>query len=126
MVYVKVFLVVKVIKKFFLGCDRCRKAWCQPYIIFNIPKQTLLENLDCEGRKYLENFIKNFLNLSNKTLQESFGVTKVTLPRTQTYNVKSFHKSEKCRSQVVYRSLDKCKKIKYTVKGQKRSYYKKF
>ena len=85
-----------------------------------------MENLDCEGRKYLENFIKNFLNLSNKTLQESFGVTKVTLPRTQTYNVKSFLKSEKCRSQVVYRSLDKCKKIKYTVKGQKHSYYKKF
>ena len=58
----------------------------------------------------MSKFIKDFLNLSNKTLQESFGVTKVTLPRTQTYNVKSFHKSGKCRSQVVYRSLDKCKK----------------
>ena len=40
-------------KKVFLGCDRCRKAWCQPCIIFNFPKQTLLENLDCKGRKYL-------------------------------------------------------------------------
>ena len=94
-----------------------QKNQCQPCIIFNIAKQTLLENLDCEGRKYLENFIKDFLNLSNKTLQESFGVTKVTLPRAQTYNVKSYHKSEKCRSQVVYRNLDKCKKIEYTVKG---------
>ena len=101
-------------KKFFLGCHRCRKARCQPCRIFNIVKQTLL---DREGRKYLENFIKDFLNLSNKTLQESFGVTKVTLPRAQTYNVKSYHKSEKCRSQVVFRNLDECKKIEYTVKG---------
>ena len=48
------------------------------------------------------------MNLSSKTLQESFGVTKVTLPRIQTYNVKIYHKSEKCRSQVVYRNLDEC------------------
>ena len=70
--------------------------------------------------------MKDFLNLSNKTLQESFGITKVTLPRPQTYNVKSYHKSEKCKSQVVYRNLDECKKIEYTVKGRKGSYYKKF
>ena len=113
-------------KKVFLGCDRCRKAWCQPCIIFNIAKQTLLENLDREGRKYLKNFIKDFLNLSNKTLQDSFGGTKITLPRAQTYNVKSYHKSKKCRNQVVYRNLDDCKKIEFIVKGQKRSYYKKF
>ena len=93
-------------RKFFLGFDRCRKAWCQPCKNFNITKQTLLENLNHEGRKYLENFIKDFLDLSNKTLQESFGVTKVTLPRSQTYNVKGYHKSQKCRSQVAYRSLN--------------------
>ena len=85
-----------------------------------------MENLDHKGRKYLENFIKDFLNLFNKTLPASFDVTKVTLPRAQTCNVKSYHKSEKCRSQVVYRNLDECKKIEYTVKGQKCSYYKKF
>ena len=79
-------------KKFFLRCHRCRKARCQPCRIFNIVKQTLLENLDREGRKYLENFIKDFLNLSNKTLQESFSLTKVTLPRGQTYNVKLLQK----------------------------------
>ena len=44
-------------------------------IIFNIAKQSLLENLDHESRKYLESFIKDFLNLSNKIIQESFGVT---------------------------------------------------
>ena len=113
-------------KKFFIGCDRCRKAWCQPCISFKIAKQTLLQNLDNEGKKYLENFIKDFLNLSNETLKESFAVTKVTLPRVQNFNVKSYRKSENCRSQVVYRNLDERKKIEYTVKGRKRSYYKKF
>ena len=126
MVYVKT-LLVNIIKKFFIGCDRCRKAWCQPCISFKIAKQTLLQNLDNEGKKYLENFIiKDFLNLSNETLKESFAVAKEALPRVPNYNVKSYHKSEKCRSQVAYRNLDECKKIEYTVKGRKRSYYKKF
>ena len=84
--------------KFFIGCDRCRKAQCQPCISFKIAKQALLQNFDNEGRKYVENFIKDFLNLTNKTLKESFAVTKVTLPRVQNYNVKSYHKSKKCRS----------------------------
>ena len=66
------------------------------------------------------------MNLSNETLKEGFAVTKVTLPRIQSCNVKSYHKSEKCKSQVVYRNLDQCKKIEYTIKGRKRSYYKKF
>ena len=101
-----------------LGCQACNS--------FNIAKENLFENLDKEGKDYLENFIKAFLILSNETLRERFPVTKVTLPRPQNYNVKSYHKSEKCRSQVVYKNLDECQKIKYTVKGQKRSYYKKF
>ena len=113
-------------RKFVVTCDRCRKARCQACNSFNIAKENLFENLDKEGKDYLENFIKAFLILSNETLRERFPVTKVTLPRPQNYNVKSYHKSEKCRSQVVYKNLDECKKIEYTVKGRKRSYYKKF
>ena len=95
-------------------------------VLVLILQKKVLENLDNEEKKYLENFIKDFLNLSNETLKEGFAVTKVTLPRIQSYNVKSYHKSEKCKSQVVYRNLDQCKKIEYTIKGRKRSYYKKF
>ena len=113
-------------KKFFIDCDRCRKVWCQPCISFNIAKKKLLENLDNEGKKYLENLTKDFLNLSNETLKEDFAVAKVTLPRIQNYNVKSYHKSKNCKSQVVYKNLDQCKKIEYTIKGRKRSYYKNF
>ena len=113
-------------RKFKVTCDICRKARCKACSSFNIAKENLFRNLDKEGKDYLGNFIKNFLNLSNEILKESFAVTKVTLPWSQNYNVKSYHKSEKCRSQVVYKNLDECKKIEYTVKGRKRSYYKKF
>ena len=113
-------------RKFVITCDKCRKARCQACNSFNIAKENLFKNLDKEGKDYLENFIKDFLNLSNETLRESFAVTKVKLPRPQNYNVKSYHESKKCRSQVVYKNLDECEKIKYTVKGRKRSYYKTF
>ena len=112
--------------KFVVTCDRCRKARCQAGNSFNIAKENLFQNLDKEGKDYLENFIKDFLILSNEALRGRFPVTKVTLPRSQNYNVKSYHKSKKCRSQVVYKNLDECKKIEYIVKGRKRSCYKKF
>ena len=43
---------------------------------------------------FMSKFIKDFLNLSNKTFQESFGVTKITLPRVRTYNVKFITKGK--------------------------------
>ena len=124
MVYIKN-LLVNGIKNSLLVVLDVEKYGVNLVLVLILQKK-VLENLDNEEKKYLENFIKDFLNLSNETLKEGFAVTKVTLPRIQSYNVKSYHKSEKCKSQVVYRNLDQCKKIEYTIKGRKRSYYKKF
>ena len=124
MVYIKN-LLVNGIKNSLLVVLDVEKYGVNLVLVLILQKK-VLENLDSEEKKYLENFIKDFLNLSNETLKEGFAVTKVTLPRIQSYNVKSYHKSEKCKSQVVYRNLDQCKKIEYTIKGRKRSYYKKF
>ena len=124
MVYIKN-LIVNGIKNSLLVVLDVEKYGVNLVLVLILQKK-VLENLDSEEKKYLENFIKDFLNLSNETLKEGFAVTKVTLPRIQSYNVKSYHKSEKCKSQVVYRNLDQCKKIEYTIKGRKRSYYKKF
>ena len=124
MVYIKN-LLVNGIKNSLLVVLDVEKYGVNLVLVLILQKK-VLENLDNEEKKYLENFIKDFLNLSNETLKEGFAVTKVTLPRIQSYNVKSYHKSKKCKSQVVYRNLDQCKKIEYTIKGRKRSYYKKF
>ena len=124
MVYIKN-LLVNGIKNSLLVVLDVEKYGVNLVLVLILQKK-VLENLDNEEKKYLENFIKDFLNLSNETLKEGFAVTKVTLPRIQNYNVKSYHKSKKCKSQVVYKNLDQCKKIEYTIKGRKRSYYKKF
>ena len=124
MVYIKN-LLVNGIKNSLLVVLDVEKYGVNLVLVLILQKK-VLENLDNEEKKYLENFIKDFLNLSNETLKEGFAVTKVTLPRIQNYNVKSYHKTKKCKSQVVYKNLDQCKKIEYTIKGRKRSYYKKF
>ena len=51
-------------------------------------------------------------------LQNYYQVAKI-VPIPKTFNVKSYHKSEKIRSQVVYKKLDNCDKINYSIKGKK-------
>ena len=81
-------------KKFKVACDRYRKARCKAYSSFDIAKENLFKNLDKEGKDYLENFEKGFLNLSNETVKESFAITKVTLPRLQNYMLKVIIKAK--------------------------------
>ena len=57
-------------RKFEVTCDRCRKARCKTCISFDTAKENLFKNLDKQGKDYLENFIKDFLSLSNETLKE--------------------------------------------------------
>ena len=76
--------------KFKITCDRCRNARRKACSSLSIAKENLFKHLDKEEKDYLENFIKDFWNLSTETLKESFGVTKVTLPRTHNNNVNSY------------------------------------
>lgn len=113
--------------RFFIDCNQCRKSWCGPCKFFFSAKQSLLENLDDNGKTYLENFIRDFLNLSDESIKHYYGWTKcISISmyiKAKTFDVKSYHKN---RSQVVYKNLDNCKKSNYQIKGMKRSYYKKF
>ena len=98
-------------QRFFVDCDRCRKSWCGSCKIFNSAKQSLLENLDNNGKTYLENFVRDFLNISNESVKHYYGEAKSrSLPKPKTFDVKSYNKS-KNRSQVVYKNLDNCEKI---------------
>ena len=63
---------------------------------------------------------------SNQTLEKNFQVSEVVrVPVEKTFNVKSYHKSDKNRSQLVYKKFDNCEKRSYTVKGKPRTFYKK-
>ena len=110
-----------------LSCKYCRETFCKACHNFNIAKETLLKGLDPIGKEYIENFIKDFLCISSETLQTNYQVSEIVrVPIEKTFNVKSYHKSNKSRSQVVYKKCDNCEKLKYTVKGKPRTFYKKF
>ena len=89
--------------------------------------ESILKTLDPIGKEYIENFIKDFLCILSETIQTNFQVSEVVrVPIEKTFNVKSYHKSDKNRSQVVYKKFDNCEKLTYTVKGKPRTFYKKF
>ena len=78
------------------------------------------------AKDYIKNFIRDFLCISNQTLETNFQVSEVVcVPVEKTFNVKSYHKSDKNRSQAAYKKTDNFEKLSYTVKGKPRTFYKK-
>ena len=94
---------------------------------FNIAKDVLFKNLDDTAKEYVNNFIREFLKLSPESLQEHYHVTTETvgIPKERKYDVKSYHKSNKNRSQVIYKKFDNWNKLNYSFKGEKCTFYKK-
>ena len=90
-------------------------------------KETLTKSVDSVAKDYIEDFIKDFLCISNQTLEKNFQVSEVVrVPADKTFNVKSYHKSDKNRSQVVYKKFDNCEKLLYTIKEKPQTFHKKF
>ena len=112
--------------KFLVSCKYCRETFCKPCHNFDAVKKTLIERVDSVAKDYIENFNIDFLCISNQTLERNFQVSQVVrVPVKKKFNVKSYHKSDKNRSQVVYKKFDNCEKLSYTVKGKSRTFYKK-
>ena len=98
--------------KFLVNCKFCRHALCKTCHNFNIAKETLIKGVDSVAKDYIENFITDFLCISNQTLETNFQVSEVVrVPVEKTCNVKSYHKSDENRSQVVYKKIDNCEKL---------------
>ena len=65
--------------------------------------------------------------MSSETLQTNYQVGEIVrVPIEKTFNVKSYRKSNKNRSQVVYKNFDKCEKLICTLKGKAHTFYKMF
>ena len=113
-------------KSFNPSCKYCRETFCKKCHSFNVAKKVLLENVDSIAKNYIENFIRDFHCISDQTLQtieNDFNVERVSIKETHT--IKSYHKSEKNRSQVINKKLVDCEKISYTFKKKTRTFYKK-
>ena len=63
--------------KFLVSCKYCRKAFWKPCHNFNVAKEALTKNVDSVAKDYIEYFIKDFLCISNQTLEKNFQVSEV-------------------------------------------------
>ena len=88
--------------KFDISCIHCKTIKCENCFKFNISKNILLKASDEETVDYLINFISDFLNLSNESIQTYFPSIKVVevVEKEKVY-FRTRVKSEKNRSQVV-------------------------
>ena len=82
-------------------------------------KEALLKYLDPIGKDYIGNFIKDFLCISNETIEKNYEIENIVrVPVEKTFNVKSYHKSDKNRTQVVYKKFENCEKTFMQSKGK--------
>ena len=65
--------------KFLVSCKYCRENHCKVCKTFNSTKDLLFKNLDDAAKDYVQNFIRDFLNLSSESLQNHYQITK-TVP----------------------------------------------
>ena len=81
-------------ESFLSRCKYCRETFCKNCQKFNIAKDLLLKSSDSTTKDYIENFIQDFLCISNKTLETHFEVVeRVTIEKSSI--VKSYQKCEK-------------------------------
>ena len=112
-------------KKFLVSCKFCRKNFGKKCHKFYTTKEIILKEVDEIGKNYIENFIKDFLNISDQTLEANYKVEIERVPIEKNFKVKSYAKSNKNRSQVINKTLSNCKKIYYKLAGKQRTFYKK-
>ena len=81
-------------KSFLLSCKYCRETFCKKWQKFYLAKHLLLKNCDSTTKDYIQNFIQDFLCISNKTLETHFEVVeRVTIEKSNI--AKSYQKCEK-------------------------------
>ena len=67
-------------KKFLASCKFCRENFCKSCQSFNITKENLLSYTDEIGKEYIENFIKDFINLSDQTIESTYELNIIRKP----------------------------------------------
>ena len=98
-------------KKILASCKFCRENFCKSCQSFNITKENLLSYNDETGKEYIENFIKGFIDLSDRTIERTYKLSIIRKPIQKKFLVKSYIKRSKNRSQVINQKVNCCEKI---------------
>ena len=117
-------LLVNFIPNFQFRANFVEKCFCKNCHKFDVAKDVLLQKADEIGKDYIENFIRDFLNISVETIKLNYKVQIESVPVEKTFKVKSYNKSEKNRIQVINKEFKNCEKISYSFKGKQRTFYK--
>ena len=108
-------------KQFLVSCNQCREAHCSSCVTSKSSVDILIKTLNSDGKNYVQNFITDFLKITNETLQHLFKVERIFIEsrsKLKTFDI-NVYQSEKNRSQVVMKTLDDCNKIQYVSKSKK-------
>ena len=105
-------------------CKFCRETFCKNCHKFDVAKDVLLQKADEIGKDYIENFIRDFLNISAEAIKLNYKVQIESVPVEKTFKVKSYNKSEKKRIQVINKEFKNCERNSYSFKGKQRAFYK--
>ena len=112
--------------KFLVSRKFCRESFCNNCHKFDVGWDVLLRKADEIRKDYIENFIRDFFNISTKTIKLNYKVQIESVPVEKTFKVKSYNKSEKNRIQVINKEFKNCEKISYSFKGKQRTFIKNF
>ena len=85
--------------KFFVSCVHCRSRACKKCKMFNASKGMLLKSASPETVNYLYNYIVDFLNISDETLNKF--CPEIKIEKMQKINFKTRVKSEKFSQKTV-------------------------
>lgn len=92
--------------------------------MFESSKEILLSNGDENARKYVSNFINDFLGINDVTASFfKMNINNIVNKRNEVYNVKSYQKSNKYRPKVFNKSIKDRKKVTYNLGGRKRYFH---
>ena len=81
---------------------------------------TLMNTCNDLGRDYIKNFIRDYFNLSELSMEKNFGCKKKLLKtRLKISILKFIIKAKKNRAQAVMQSLEDRNKIQYISKGRR-------
>ena len=111
--------------KFLISCKFCQEAFCKYCQKFNISKGILLSQTNGVERDYLENFVTDFLNINQKTINSFHKEEIKKIPVEKTVQVKFYIKSNKNRMQLINQKINNCKKINFKLNGKQRTFYQK-
>ena len=79
-------------KKFLVYCKFCRETFWKKCHKFDTTKEILLKEVDEIGKDYIENLIKDFLKISDQTLEANYKVEIEMVPIEKNFKMKSYTK----------------------------------